>query len=107
MDQAAREALVAACNADDADACYRAASCELLDQVGAEPGAARTASVANVRKATRVACDGGIAEACLLRVGVVMSLGEPQPADACADLVRACQLAGDPACFDCRQGGCD
>lgn len=99
-------ALVAACEAGDPDGCYIAATCELSTQPGADQPEKRAEAVATVRAATRKACDAGIAEACLMRVGVVTTDGVPQPADACADLVRACNL-DEKGCFDCRSGECD
>ncbi len=106
MSQLEANALVAAYEAGDPDGRYLAATCVLSTQPGADQPEKRAEAVTTVRAATRKACDAGISEACLMRVGVVTMDGLPQPADACADLVRACNL-DEKGCFDCRSGECD
>ncbi len=88
-----------ACNGGDVDACYRMAGCQLFAVIGDTPN---PSAVTTVRAALRLACDGGIAESCRLRVGVAMEDGSPLPADGCADLIRGCQLGDEQGCFDCR-----
>ncbi len=106
MSQLEANALAASCEAGDPDGCYLAAVCVLSTQPGADQPEKRAEAVTTVRAATRKACDAGIAEACLMRVGVVTQDGGPQPEDACPDLVRACNL-DEKGCFDCRSGDCD
>lgn len=86
------------CNGGDVDACDRMAGCQLFAVIGDTPD---PAAVTSARAALRLACDGGIAESCRLRVGVAMNDGSPLPADGCADLIRGCQLGDDQSCFDC------
>lgn len=89
-------ALESACEAGDPVACDRAVGCRLSFDLDPAPGA-----VASMRVALRTACDGGIAESCRLRVGVVTETGGAMPADACDDLIRGCQLGDESSCFDC------
>ena len=93
-----RDALVAlddACSAGDPAACDRLVGCLVSD--GLEP-----AETPGLRAALRTACDGGIAESCRLRVGVVTEAGGALPDDGCADLIRGCHLGDESSCFDCR-----
>ncbi len=104
MHQEDADAFFTACEGGDAEACYHLAVCGLAN-LGASQSPTG-AEVDNQRAALRRACDAGVAEACLLRVGVVTAKGGPLPSDGCADLVRACQL-DEKNCFDCRSGDCD
>lgn len=99
MSQADVTALGDACNGGDADACDRLVGCQLLGELGSDPDAR---AIDRARAALRVACDGGIAESCRLRVGVATERGAAMPDDGCADLVRGCQLGDESSCFDCR-----
>lgn len=102
------DALAAACNGGDPDACYQIAICVKLQEITADlSDAERAQHVAASVAGLRVACDAGIAEACNMRVGVQMYDGAPMPADGCADLVRGCQLGDERGCFDCQFNGCD
>jgi hypothetical protein len=95
MSQASLDALDQACQGGDAAACDRAVGCRL--SLDLDP-----AKAPGLRLMLRTACDGGIAESCRLRVGVVTETGGALPDDACADLIRGCQLGDDLSCYDCR-----
>jgi hypothetical protein len=94
IDQAVWDELEARCSANDPAACYQLAVCVELRDVG-------RATERPTRDHLRVACDGGIAEACTFRVGAVMLGGAPLPADGCADLLRGCGLGDRDACAQC------
>jgi hypothetical protein len=103
MDQAKLDAMEVACNDGDATACYLGAACILADQLGKDPDAE---AARNARMALRVSCDGGIAEACELRVSVAMQHGEALPDDGCADLIAGCHLGDEMACLSCTTQDC-
>jgi hypothetical protein len=98
MSQDALTALGHACNGGDADACDRYVGCQLLGELGTAPS---PDGITRARAALRTACDGGIAESCRLRLGVVTEHGAPMPDDGCADLIRGCKLGDETSCFDC------
>lgn len=84
----------AACTEGDPVGCDRWVGCQLGGELSAE-------AITTARAALRTACDGGIAEACRLRVGLLTENGQPMPADGCADIIRGCQLGDESSCFDC------
>ncbi len=94
---------VDACNGGDAGACYQAAICIKLQELGVEMSAEERAEYQTaILAGLREACDSGIAEACTMRVGMQMMNNEPLPADGCVDIIRGCNLGDEDGCFACR-----
>jgi hypothetical protein len=107
-DADARAARDQACTGGDADACFQRAVCIKLQETGADmPEDERATQVATALADLRIACDAGISEACVVRVGFQMMNDEPLPADGCTDLVRSCNLGDKDGCFACTHNGCD
>ena len=106
VDKADVAADARACDAGEADACYRFGFCLSGQWVGAEPSDERSAAVGDIKARLQKACTAGITEACVLRAGVRMDAGEAEGA-TCDDLSRACQLGDEVnGCAGCLKAGC-
>lgn len=104
-DRPALAATTEACNTGDAAACYQIGVCfvVVISSLGDKDPARRAEAVRQGKKAFRVACDGGIAEACDNRAGLFEDQ-QTNPAarkEACRDVLRACQLGKKVDCAEC------
>ena len=108
-----REALVemvASCNKKDALSCYKVGVCHTTNAlVFARDPAKRAKTIAQAQKALRIACDGGVAEGCMVRAGLFEEQRNvpAQKKAACADAIRACHLGHKIGCADCVMCGAD
>lgn len=104
-DRASLEAATAACNGGDARECYQIGVCFTVQvaMLADKDPARREAAVRQGKKAFRVACDGGIADACDNRAGLFDDQATNPAArkEACADVLRACQLGRKVDCAEC------
>ncbi len=106
VDKADVAADARACDAGEADACYRVGFCLSGQWLGTEASAERSAAVTDMVARLQKACSKGITEACVLRAGVRIDAGETEAA-TCDDLVRACQLGDErDGCTGCLKAGC-
>ena len=98
-------AVVDACNGGDPAQCYVVGSCLAMRvlMIGDKDPAERAKAVDMGMKAMRIACDGGIAEGCSNRAGMIENQETDTQArkEACADVIRACQLGKEAACTHC------
>ncbi len=90
----------------DPATCYLAGGCTQSDWMVARGNEAGPALLDATLANLKVACEGGITEACLARAGVRQEAGTAEK-DTCDDIVRACHL-GDEAggCIACFKSGC-
>lgn len=100
MDHAELTAIAAACNDGDPDKCWQAGSCFALELLNDEGDMGLRDSAKN---AMRVACDEGMAEACMARAGLIQNQDTSTTAreEACKDAIRACHLGHKIGCADC------
>lgn len=109
-DRAQLVELTKACNKSDPTACYQIGVCHTTNALLLSSDRSKKAkTLAMAKKALRIACDGGLAEGCMVRAG----LFEDQKTNAaarkaaCADAVRACHLGHKIGCADCVMCGAD
>lgn len=103
-----RAELVAAaegCHQGDAAFCYQLGVCFAVEvsMVGDKDPTKRSKAIAEGKKAFRVACDGGIADACDHRAGMIEDQ-QSNPAarkEACEDIRRGCHLGKKVDCAEC------
>jgi len=94
-----------ACDKGDAAECYVVGAC-LAVQIsmleGKDP-VQRARAVEQGKKAMRLACDGGIAEGCDNRAGMIENQATDPAArkEACEDIIRGCQLGKQVDCAEC------
>lgn len=94
-----------ACNGGDAAQCYVVGSCFAMQilMIGDKDPAQRAKAVVLVKNALRIACDGGIADGCYNRAGMIENQETNRQAreEACEDIIRACQLGKQAGCVGC------
>lgn len=94
-----------ACNGGDAAQCYVVGVCFIVQvsMIGDKDPVQRARAVEQGKKALRVACDGGIAEGCDNRAGMIEDQATNQAArrEACADIIRGCHLGKQVDCAEC------
>lgn len=104
-DRAALGAATEACNGGDASECYQVGVCfaVVVSALDDKDPVRRAAAVTQGKKAFRVACDGGIAEACDNRAGMIENQATSPAArkEACQDVIRACHLGKKVDCAEC------
>lgn len=98
-------AITDACNGGDAAQCYVVGAClamEILMLEGKDP-VRRARAIEQAKKAMRVACDGGIAEGCDNRAGLIENQATSPAArkEACEDVIRGCHLGKQANCLEC------
>jgi len=104
-DRASLVAATEACNGGNATECYQVGVCFAVQvsMLGDKDPVRREAAVTQGKKAFRVACDGGIAEACDNRAGMIENQATNPAArkEACQDVIRACHLGKKVDCAEC------
>jgi hypothetical protein len=118
IDKAAWQKMSDDCKAKDAVACYRIGVCLKLQSLGNDRLSAedKKKHFDATLMAMRIACDDGIAAACVFRAGVISEELKANPGrtdkntlekQKCTDLVRACNLGDESGgCAGCRFAEC-
>ena len=103
------DALGATCNEKkDPAACYQIGVCVKAQEMGAKMSPEERAEHVKAALASLdISCNAGMSEACILHLGVRMGDATEEPADACTEYLRACQLGDENGCFGCRNAGCN
>jgi len=94
-----------ACNGGDPAQCYVVGSCFAMQilMIGDKDPVQRAKAIEMGKKAMRVACDGGIADGCYSRAGMIENQTTNRRAreEACEDVIRACHLGKQAGCMSC------